>query len=654
MTISEIPPSSPGDDAGVLSSGNSSSALLDPAATFPGAWEDVTKYSSISIICVSDEIGTLHADFSTDGGVTTDRTIQLSSGLTADMGIHNLIAVATHFKVRLINGGTIQGTLALQVIYNKHARIAQPTSRMAQGLSQYTDVLNARAVLTDETGSNNVAISNLQAIRVIPPQEARTAFGEAIVAQPHPVIQIKAPYGVNDLELEVHENNAGTVTNGDSQLAVSSGASANSEGSFHTQEVISYKPGQGINARYTALFTTGVSGNIQAAGIGSYGDFLAVGFNGTAFGIRHKHGGSPEVRTLTVTTKSTTAENITITLDGVADATVAVTDATATDVTTTANEIAAHDYSDIGNGWHASAYGDTVVFLAWADAAKTGTYTLSGATTAIGTFAQSVVGVAATDTWVAQASWNGADIFDGNGPTGVTLDPTKGNVYQIKFQYLGYGAIEFFIEDPNDGELHLIHVIAYANANVLPSMLNPSFPLRVESINAANTSDIVVKTASMAAFIEGEHSYLGLRAGFKALANLATANETPILTIGVKLEQNGVVNQTKLKAFMASVAVDHTKPVTINFYKNATLTGASFADYDTDSGLQEDTAATAFTNGTFLFAIPLGKAGNAVLNLPESITSSDLNPGDTLTITAEPVSGTGADVIASLYVVELA
>ena len=100
-----------------------------------------------------------------------------------------------------------------------------------------------------------------------------------------------------------------------------------------------------------------------------------------------------EVRTLTVTTKSTTAENITITLDGDALATVAVTDQTAGTTSSTATEIAAADYSGVGTGWTAVAVAATVVFTSLDTLdSHTGTYTLSSASTAVGTFAQTTVG----------------------------------------------------------------------------------------------------------------------------------------------------------------------------------------------------------------------------------------------------------------------
>jgi hypothetical protein len=77
-----------------------------------------------------------------------------------------------------------------------------------------------------------------------------------------------------------------------------------------------------------------------------------------------------------------------------------------------------------------------VCFTSWNDTPRTGTYSLSSATTAVGSFAQTIAGVNPTDVWTAQTAWNGADIFDGNGLTSVTLDPTKGNVYQIAYQWL--------------------------------------------------------------------------------------------------------------------------------------------------------------------------------------------------------------------------
>ena len=105
-----------------------------------------------------------------------------------------------------------------------------------------------------------------------------------------------------------------------------------------------------------------------------------------------------------------------------------------------------------------------------------------------------------TDFFTAQADWN-TDTFDGSGdagnPSGQLLDHTKGNVYQIRYQWLGYGAIRYYIEDSETGIVTQCHVIQYANQNILPSVFNPSFVLRAEVTNLGNTSNLTLTTASM-------------------------------------------------------------------------------------------------------------------------------------------------------------
>lgn len=512
--------------------------------------------------------------------------------------------------------------------------------------------LLTRSVITGSTG-NNAAVTDHLALQVTPPPEGRSGFGEAAVTEPHPKIQVRFPYdNIDPMMLHARPNQSGTASIANSLLTVTSGAAANSGAEVLTRDRVPYRPGQGTICRFTALFTTGVANSEQWVGIGDDGEGYFVGYQGADFGFARRKGGRFEVRTLTVTTASTTAENITITLDGNADATVAVTNTG--DVTLTANEIAAHDYSDVGPGWSASAVGDTVVFCSWSASVQTGTYSLSGATTAVGTFAQTLAGVAPTVSFVAQASWNGSDIFDGTGLSGVTLDPTKGNVYQIRFQYLGFGAIQFFIEDPDDGELHLVHTIEYSNANTTPSLEDPTYPMYIEAKNAANTSDLTVSTASFAAFNEGQFVPYGARQGVEADATLASAVETPIITIRAKEVLGGKINRTPLKLLYVSASAEHTKPVSLKFYFNATLTGASFTDVRSPySGVQEDISATAFSGGTFFFRINLGKTGNELIDLTGTELDGLLQPGESMTVTVAPKSGSNAEASISLYYVEL-
>lgn len=504
-----------------------------------------------------------------------------------------------------------------------------------------------KAILGD-TGSSYAKVTDHNAIQVTPPPEGKTAFGEQLVAQPTPIIQIDFPYDTNLGVIDVYENQSGTVTHSNRQITLQTGAAANSSAEIRSKRILKYNPSQGGMARFTAKFTTGVANSTQIAGIGNESDGLYFGYNGTSFGILHRKNGSPEVRTLTVSTGSSHAENITITLDGVA-VSVAVTASGST--ATTAKEIAAADYSDTGKGWTAYLVGSKVEFKSWDAATHSGTFSLTG-TSAVGTFAQNVVGAAATENWTAQASWNGDDIFDGNGLTGVTLDPTKGNVYQINYQWLGYGVLSFYCEDPDDGVLHLVHAIEYANANTTPSLGDPSLALMAKVENTSNTSNLTLQSPCFAAFIEGKPEYIGVRLGVRATKTDVTTALRPILTIRQGLYKNSKVVQTFGKIMQVAISASHVKPIAVAIIENGALTGGSFARIHTTSAMELDTSATAITGGTEIFAIPVGVEGNQYISLAEDYYSYIFQPGKKISFCAITSSGTGGEATVALKLLE--
>ena len=107
-----------------------------------------------------------------------------------------------------------------------------------------------------------------------------------------------------------------------------------------------------------------------------------------------------------------------------------------------------------------------------------------------------------TDNWIPQSSWN-TDKFDGTGFSLVTLNPTQGSVYTIQYQWLGFGDIRFFIENPTTGEPTLVHIIRYSNAYTIPSIMNPTLPIMAQVINSTNSNNIVLKTSSAIGIVEG-------------------------------------------------------------------------------------------------------------------------------------------------------
>lgn len=477
----------------------------------------------------------------------------------------------------------------------------------------------------------------------------KSAFGEAQVAELTPVVQLQFPYNINTRLVKTNTN-GGSVTQSNNKAVVATGAAANRLSQLLSRTGVKYNPGQGGLVRFTAVFTSGVANSTQYIGIGDAGDGYFFGYNGSVFGILRRHGGSVEIQTLTITTASSNAEDITITLNGTAKTDVTVTASGVKE--TTAREIAAEDYSAVGDGWNVEAVGDTVIFTSFNAEVKAGAFSLSGATSAVGGFAESVAGAAPTDTITPQSSWS-EDVMDGAGASAVTLDQTKGNVYQIQYQWLGFGAINFSIENPSNGEFVLVHRIEYANANTIPSVNNPTLPMCIAVKNVGNTSNVTISTSSMAGFVEGKQEDLGELNGTENNITNLGVTELPILTIRNKSVYQGKSNRTRITPLFLALATEATKPIIFRVKLNATLAGSpAFSDIDANTSIvSSDIAAAGVSGGSEVFTTVLGKTDSELIDF--TTLKVLLNPTDQMTITGQSTSGINQEVTVSMSWKEL-
>lgn len=473
--------------------------------------------------------------------------------------------------------------------------------------------------------------------------EPLTAFGDLRTAEITPIVQLHSAYNINARIIEARDN-SGTSSINNNKFKVSTGAAANQSSSLLSKVAVKYNSGQGGLWRGTAIFTSGAANSTQYIGIGTSSEGYFFGYNGVTFGIMRKQGGSPEIRTLTIATGSSDAENITITLDGDADAAVAVTNTG--DTTLTANEIAAHDFSDLGQGWKAHSMGSNVIFESYNAASQTGSYTLSGATSAVGTFAQSVTGAAPTETVVAQTSWSkdkaaGAETLP-------SLTFTNGNVFQIRYQWLGFGAIEFSIENSSTGRFVLVHRIEYANANTIPSLDNPTLPMCMAVKNTSNTTDMVLESSSMMGAVEGKDLEIGILNNITAEDTGIGTSETPVFSIHNHTVYQSKINRVRIKFEILTVSIDASaanKPATLRVRLNSTLTGASFSAVDANTSVvRTDVSATAVSGGTVVFAQSISEGSAPIIDF--SKLANKLNPGDMITVSLEASSGTVDSVIS--------
>lgn len=628
--------------ASAVSKVNSTSLPLGNAESFTGTWVDVEGYSSVVVTAKTDQSGTMYVDFSTDG-VNADRILTFT--ITASVSeLHRLAIINKYMRVRFTNDATPQTYLRMQTLLTDVTLLGTPLN---VDMQTDTDAVPVKAVLhgQNDSGQFHMVPVDSNGHLEVALHSPRLPFGSIHTESLDPVFQHDAVYGVNASNMLATTNASGTVTASDSAFVCTTGTTIYGAGSLQSRERMIYRPGQGAVGRFTALFTTGVASSYQVAGFGHAEDGVYFGYKGTQFGILYNSRGKREVRTLTITTKSSTAENAVVRLDGT-NFNVAVTNGAST--VTTAYEISQGTYT----GWKAEAVGSTVIFVADSVGAKvTGTFTLTGSTV-VGSFATTSVGQAVTENFIPQASWNG-DKMDGTGPSGVTIDPTKFNVFQIQIQYLGAGALVFQVESAHEGnnpDWVTVHSILLPNTLTQTSFGNPTFPFTMSAYSAGSTTNLTVKCGSLMGSNEGARRVHGDRLSYtNTLTTVGPTNYQCIFTIRNTRYHQGRTNQSVIKLLSVAAALKHTNPCTIFIFRNATLTGSpNFAQYSSNSVGYYDTAATTCTianNNQLIWSGSLGDTGNLAFQFSEDIR---LQPGETWTLAARSSTGTPSYVIGSI------
>lgn len=250
-----------------------------------------------------------------------------------------------------------------------------------------------------------------------------------------------------------------------------------------------------------------------------------------------------------------------------------------------------------------------------------------------------------TDFFTAQSAFNGPDQFLG-------FDPSFGNVYEIEYQWLGYGAIRGWIENPATGLPGLVNTINYTNSNVLPSVFNPNLPIRIELVNAGNTTSLSAFCASAGIYCQGPFNSSGARF---SVGNRKTAigAETSIFALQNKATFQGKTNRGRIHIDSIGSAISGGSDSQYRMVLNPTLGGApSFTDINTTQSIAAfDVAGTTVTGGTEIRRGPT--VGNFQLQEEVSQLQIRLNPSDLLVMAAGSFAGNVAPNLSLSWTEEL-
>lgn len=256
------------------------------------------------------------------------------------------------------------------------------------------------------------------------------------------------------------------------------------------------------------------------------------------------------------------------------------------------------------------------------------------------------------ETKVYRSSWD--DPLDGTGPSGITIDFTKSNIFVIDFLWLGSGQVRFGIRYA--GVTYLAHKVVNESQHTGPYMRTANLPLRFEVFNNSGAGSNISVLATCASIeSEGgvpEEPGFVFRAGTAgstvSCANSATL--TPVFSIRLVdtfggLTYRGHVHPVALKFLNTS-----TNPGYYQMIWNGSLTGATFANSSdsSNSGVEYDTAASAITGGNIIGSGYISASGVGVGGSLESashittkliLARTYANTRDIITVAARGIGG---------------
>jgi hypothetical protein len=265
----------------------------------------------------------------------------------------------------------------------------------------------------------------------------------------------------------------------------------------------------------------------------------------------------------------------------------------------------------------------------------------------------------ATSESAEQADWN-VDKLDGNGPSGVTIDITRCQIFFIAYEWLGVGtvALGFYY----NGAPVVCHLFHHSNQVTQVYMRTPNSPIRFEIVNdgtgAESTFDQICSTVYSSGGAQNQGHLHAVDRQTTALTTLNNANLYPVIAIRL-----GSVRANAIIENLSMMCTDNSVFWQWQLLLNPSVTGTalSFSDYSEFVQVARPTNATTVSGGTLMAA---GYVINATANKP----SVNLNPaednllgeqtigGDTdvVVLAVRRITGTTPDFYGSLTYREIA
>jgi len=243
-------------------------------------------------------------------------------------------------------------------------------------------------------------------------------------------------------------------------------------------------------------------------------------------------------------------------------------------------------------------------------------------------------------------SWNGDKVNGSNG-TSFTWNPVNGSPVMIKYPYLGYGNVQFFVQNTFTSEWVLVHTIKYANTSPIPELSNPSLQFIGFTSSTGSVTNLTMYCASVGVFISGTRNFISNPGWSADNYKTGITVETCIFNIQNCASYNGVPNRGMLRLSLLGCSVNGGvgNIAFIRLVLNATIGGTPAYNpigggATADNGVtitgsnsiaSKDVAGTTITGGIQRLSISLPADGSENIKLDDHEIL--IAPGDILSVT---------------------
>lgn len=475
----------------------------------------------------------------------------------------------------------------------------------------------------------------------------KTAFGELSVAHNETQFSVMHTVGFDPSQSKKWIGpGGGTVTASTAKpgmLEVLSGTTAGAVTKVRSTRALYYRPGRGALLRMTGIFGSPVAGTRQFIGGLSFLNGFAFGYDEDGnFGVCRRHDGAFEIWALTVTGAATGAETATITIDG----TPYTVNLTAGTTAFNAAQIQASLQTQLASlGYIVTNTGSVVAVANAYDYSALGSmaFAISIGGTATASWSRTKAGAEPQHDWVYRADWNGNQV--------PWFDPTKGNVYEINFQYLGFGDIYFRMVDPGTGEWVTVHTIRWGGSNTQLSLPNPNLFATWAVDNVTNSTAVTMYAGCAWGAIQGQSARANVQVHNFTKAAVSTS-ETYLFALrnDIATADLTAANQSSFRLAKITAVTDSGKGARVRVHKFATLTNPQWVNHTTTgynlSHVSYDTSATAFalTNAVDVTELLLGPNGSDTWALGSLEDTIPVYPNETLVVTGYVLAGAASAI----------